>query len=62
MRGVRDMLTITVIVDAPSWAAQGVKEHLAMYLERYGDVRVVAIHSTQPQGADRAQLSIERPP
>ena len=41
------MLVITVKVNAPGWAAQGVKEHLAMCLERFGDVRVVEIREEE---------------
>lgn len=37
------MLTITIKVNAPVWAAQGVKEWIAMELEKFGDVRVVKI-------------------
>lgn len=37
------MLTITVKVNAPGFAAQAVKESLAMYLERWGDTRVVSV-------------------
>ena len=37
------MLTITIKVDAPGRNAQGIKEHLAMELERFGDVRVVSV-------------------
>lgn len=37
------MLTITIKVNAPGWMAQGVKEHLAMCLEKFGDTRVVSI-------------------
>ena len=37
------MLIITIEVDAPSIEAQGVKEHLAMCLEHFGDTRVVDI-------------------
>lgn len=37
------MLTITIKVNAPPGQAIGVKEHLAMCLERFGDVRVVSI-------------------
>lgn len=40
------MLTITVEVDSPAEDAQGVKERIAMDLERYGDVRVVSIKSS----------------
>ena len=39
------MLTITVQVNAPAELAQGVKEDLAMYLERYGDARVVEVRA-----------------
>ena len=37
------MLIITIEVDAPAGQAIGVKEHLAMCLEKYGDARVVSI-------------------
>lgn len=37
------MLTIKIQVDAPSGCAQGVKEALAMQLERWGKARVVEI-------------------
>ena len=37
------MLTITIKVNAPGWAAQGVKEQLAMALDGFPDVRVVEI-------------------
>lgn len=40
------MLTITVEVDAPAEDAQGIKERIAMDLERYGDVRVVNVKSS----------------
>lgn len=43
------MLKIVIEVDAPGWAAQGVKEHLAMCLERFGDVRVVGVHNNARQ-------------
>lgn len=43
------MLTITVKVNAPGFAAQAVKEDLAMYLERHGDARVVSVVEDRPQ-------------
>ena len=43
------MLIITVQVDAPVGMAQGVKEALAMYLERFGDARVVSVTETAPE-------------
>lgn len=39
------MLTIVVEVDVAREDAQGLKERIAMDLERYGDVRVVRIES-----------------
>lgn len=39
------MLTITIQVNAPAELAQGVKEDLAMYLERYGDARIVEVRA-----------------
>lgn len=43
------MLIITLQVDAPMGSIQGVKETLAMYLERYGDVRVTAVKEVAPE-------------
>ena len=43
------MLTITIECDAPTGSAIGVKEDLAMYLEQFGDCRVVSIVETQPE-------------
>lgn len=39
------MLRITINVNAPPEAAQSIKENLAMYLERWGDSRVVDVRS-----------------
>lgn len=49
------MLTITIKVDAPPGQAQGIKEHLAMCLEKFGDTRVVDIQEDRPE-----QMRIER--
>lgn len=43
------MMTITIQVNAPPDAAQGVKEALAMWLERYGDARVVSVTVDRPE-------------
>lgn len=43
------MLILTVHVDAPAGHAIGVKEAIAMDLEKYGDVRVVSIEEKLPQ-------------
>lgn len=52
------MLTITIHVDAPAGQAIGVKEAIAQDLEKYGDVRVVAVEEKLPEqvrmeGVDR---------
>ena len=39
------MLTITIKANFPATDAQGIKERIAMGLERYGDVKVVSIVS-----------------
>lgn len=41
------MLTITIKVNAPGWQAQGIKEHLAMCLERFGDTKIVSIEENE---------------
>lgn len=43
------MLFITIRVDAPPGQAIGIKEDLAMYLERFGDASVVAVEEITPQ-------------
>ena len=40
------MLVITIQVNAPPGQAIGIKEDLALYLERYGDARVVSVEET----------------
>ena len=49
------MLRIVIEVDQPAGDADGVKESLAMELERYGDTRVVDVREIAPE-----QLKIER--
>ena len=43
------MLIITIHVDAPAGQAIGIKEHLAMLLEEYGDTRVVSVEEVGPE-------------
>ena len=31
------MMTIIIQADVPEWEVQGIKEHLAMDIEKYGD-------------------------
>ena len=40
------MLVITIEVKARPAQAIGIKEDLALYLERYGDARVVSVEET----------------
>ena len=39
------MLTITIKANVPAADAQGIKERIAMDIERYGDVKVVKVES-----------------
>lgn len=39
------MLTITIKVNVPAADAQGIKERIAMDIERYGDCEVVKVVS-----------------
>lgn len=39
------MLTITIKANVPAADAQGIKERIAMDIERYGDCKVVKIES-----------------
>ena len=41
------MLTITIKANVPAADAQGIKERIAMDIERYGDCKVVSIVSDQ---------------
>lgn len=43
------MLIITVQVNARPGQAVGIKEDLAMYLERFGDARVISVTEESPQ-------------
>lgn len=43
------MLTVIIEVDAPLGQAIWIKEDLAMYLERFGDARVVEVREVTPE-------------
>lgn len=43
------MITVVIRVDAPVGQAIGVKEQLAMYLERFGDAKVVLVTEKEPE-------------
>lgn len=55
------MLTITVQVNAPVGQAIGIKEDLAMYLERFGDAQVVSVTEEQPQYRQMGLYDTRRP-
>lgn len=48
-RGSVGMLRVTVEVDAPAGQAIGVKEQIAMDLERWGDTVVVSVEEITPE-------------
>lgn len=50
------MLTITIQLNAPFGNEQGIKEGIAMYLERFGDVKVISISSDQEKQKPMEQL------
>ena len=43
------MLTITIKANVPAANAQGIRERIAMDIERYGDCKVVSIVSDRGQ-------------
>lgn len=43
------MITITVQIDAPAGQAIGIKEDLAMYVEKYGDTKVISVVENEPE-------------
>lgn len=51
-----DKMIIVVQVNAPSYMVKGVKESLAMYLERFGDTKVLAVC---PENKAHEQTTIE---
>lgn len=43
------MIEIRIIVDKPTGQAIGIKEDLAMHLEKFGDARVVEVKEIKPE-------------
>lgn len=54
-------MIITVQVNAPAGQAIGIKEDLAMHLERFGDARVVSVTEEQPQYRQMGFYDTQRP-
>lgn len=43
------MITVVIRVDAPVGQAIGVKEQIAMCLERFGDAKVILVTEKEPE-------------
>ena len=54
------MLRIVVDVNAPVYAAQGIREDLTMYLERFGDTTVQSITEAPQTHEEVVQLEMEQ--
>lgn len=52
------MLVITVHVNRPAGQAIGIKEQIAMDLEKYGDTLVVSVKETQPEAQSYEQMKL----
>jgi len=52
------MLVITVHVNRPTGQAIGIKEQIAMDLEKYGDTRVVSVKEVQPEASGYEQMRL----
>ena len=50
------MLTITIKANVPAADAQGIKERIAMDIERYGDCKVVKILVERPREHEQLHL------
>lgn len=50
------MMILTIAVDAPAGQAIGVKEELAMHLERWGDVRLVEVREVQSPAPEQMRI------
>lgn len=49
-------MIIVIQVNAPLHMAQGIKEHLAMQLERYGDTKVLEIREEETTKQEELKL------
>lgn len=51
-----EKVIIVIQVNAPLHMAQGIKEHLAMQLERYGDTKVLEIRAEETTKQEEMQI------
>ena len=49
-------MIIVLQVDAPPYMVQGVKETLAMYLERYGDTKVIDVRPDETAQIEQMKI------
>ena len=49
-------MIIVLQVNAPLHMAQGIKEHIAMQLERYGDTKVIEIRAEETWMQEKIKL------
>ena len=49
-------MIIVLQVNAPLHMAQGIKESIAMQLERYGDTKVLSIHAEETAKQEEMKL------
>ena len=49
-------MIIVIHVNAPMYMAQGVKESLAHYVERFGDTRVLEVRPERVERAEQLQM------
>lgn len=50
------MLKITIDINAEAWEAMGIKEDLTVYLERWGDAKVVSVEQKAPSLKDQMMI------
>ena len=52
------MLEVRIRVNAPAGQAIGIKEDIAMYLERFGKAEVVSVSEVQAENWEKRQMEI----
>ena len=53
-------MIIVLQVNAPLHMAQGIKESLAMYLERFGDTKVLEVRPDKPEQHEQMRFDYGR--
>lgn len=55
------MLTLIFQVNCDSWHIPGIKETLAMTMERWGDVRLIDVHEDQRTTPEQMRIEMDKP-